>query len=460
MPGGMPPQQQQPPAFPSVPGGMPPQQQQQSAFPSMPGGFPPQQQRPPSMPNGMPPPQQQQPPAFPSMPGGFPPQQQQPPAFPSMPGGFPPQQQQPPAFPSMPGGFPPQQHQQQSPAKFMRSTLYAVPQTNDMTKATQLPLSLAICPFAKLHQSEYPPPVIDLGDIGPVRCQRCKAYMCPFMEFVDGGRKFRCPFCHANTPVEDGYFAHLDHTGRRTDIQHRPELFLGSYEFVATKQYCKNGTSPKQPAFIFMLDVSYNAVRSGMVELFCRNIMDMLRELPRENFREGASSMRIGLATYDQTVHFYNLSQPNRAEMLVVSDIADVFVPFVDGFLVELEQAESALSVCLREIAGLDALSQRGPGLASLFIFHTSLPVLGGAPGQLKSREDRKLLGTDKEKTILSPATDFYSKLGEECVKWGCAVDLFLFPNAFVDVASIAPAVSTTGGIVYKYQYFDKFFES
>lgn len=39
--------------------------------------------------------------------------------------------------------------------------------------------------------------------------------------------------------VEDAYFAHLDHMGRRTDIQQRPELFLGSYEIVATKQYCK-----------------------------------------------------------------------------------------------------------------------------------------------------------------------------------------------------------------------------
>ena len=35
------------------------------------------------------------------------------------------------------------------------------------------------------------------------------------------------------------YFAHLDHTGRRTDCYDRPELCLGSYEFVATKDYCK-----------------------------------------------------------------------------------------------------------------------------------------------------------------------------------------------------------------------------
>lgn len=43
------------------------------------------------------------------------------------------------------------------------------------------------------------PPVVDLGDLGPVRCHRCKAYMCPFMEFQDGGRRFKCPFCLAMT---------------------------------------------------------------------------------------------------------------------------------------------------------------------------------------------------------------------------------------------------------------------
>ena len=35
--------------------------------------------------------------------------------------------------------------------------------------------------------------------MGPVRCVRCKAYMCAFMEFQDGGRRFKCPFCLATT---------------------------------------------------------------------------------------------------------------------------------------------------------------------------------------------------------------------------------------------------------------------
>ena len=46
--------------------------------------------------------------------------------------------------------------------------------------------------------------------------------------------------------------------------------------------------------------------------------------------------------------------------------------------------------------AGLDALVS-AERAGKLFIFHSSLPV-AEAPGKLKNRDDRKLLGTDKEK--------------------------------------------------------------
>ncbi|EFO19073.1 Sec23/Sec24 trunk domain-containing protein [Loa loa] len=356
--------------------------------------------------------------------------------------------------------------------KFMRSTLYVAPASSDMLKNSQMPFAVAVTPFARLHPDEMQLPIVDLGELGPVRCHRCKAYMCPFMEFQDGGRRFRCPFCFASTAVDDSYFAHLDHTGRRTDIQHRPEQYLGSYELVATKPYCKNGLKPKEPAFIFMLDVSYSAVQCGLVSIFCRNIRNLLDDLPKE-VGQVKSSLRIGFATYDQTIHFYNLkSHIGQPEMLVVGDVDDVFVPLVDGFLVTLEEADVVLNSLLHEIekifgetritetilgpviqAGLDAL-KCADRAGKLFIFHTNLPSLD-APGKLKNRDDRKLLGTDKEKTVLQPHIDFYSKLGEECVKAGCAVDLFLFPNSFVDVASLSPVCSLTGGSIYKYQYFE-----
>ncbi|KAJ1352234.1 Protein transport protein Sec24C [Parelaphostrongylus tenuis] len=353
--------------------------------------------------------------------------------------------------------------------RLMRSTLYMAPASSDLLKSSQIPFAVACSPFAKLHAYERPPPVIDLGAGGPVRCQRCKAYMCPFMEFQDGGRRFRCPFCHASTPVEDVYFAHLDHTGRRTDIDHRPELFLGAYEFIATKQYCKNGLPPKEPAYIFMIDVSYNAIQNGMLHIVCSNLERILQDLPKD-LGASESVVHVGLAVFDQVVHFFDLSAA-QPSVMVVGDVDDMFVPIVDGLLLPYSQAAQSIRAVLAEIprlfsqsritetilgpvvqAGLDAL-QCADRAGKLMVFSTSLPTFE-APGKLKARNDRSLLGTEKEKTALMPQDEFYTKLGEQCVKAGVSVDLFLFPNSFMDVASIAQLSAVTGGSVYKYQYF------
>ena len=48
--------------------------------------------------------------------------------------------------------------------------------------------------------------------------------------------------------------------------------------------------------------------------------------------------------------------------------------------------------------AGLDALKS-SERVGKLFIFHCSMPSLE-APGKLKPREDKSLLGTDKEKVL------------------------------------------------------------
>ncbi|VDN53026.1 unnamed protein product [Dracunculus medinensis] len=226
----------------------------------------------------------------------------------------------------------------------------------------------------------------------------------------------------------------MDHTGRRTDICNRPEQFLGSYEFVATTHYCKNGAMPKEPAFIFMLDVSYSAVQSGLVSIFCRNIRSLLNSLPRESGQE-KSSIRVGFATYDQAVHFYNLKNvAEQPEMLVVSDVNDVFVPFVDvdGYSLNFCNFSERLSL-LTEIEKMFAETRCTETILG--------PVIQA--------------GLDALKIILQPGTDFYSKLAEECVKNGCAVDLFLFPNSYIDVASLAPICVITGGTMYKYHYFE-----
>lgn len=63
-------------------------------------------------------------------------------------------------------------------------------------------------------------------------------------------------------------------------------------------------------------------------------------------------------------------------------------------------------------------------------------------------------MGTDKERTILTPQTQAYSQLGQECVQVGCSVDLFIFNNAYIDIATIGQVSRLSGGEIFKYTYF------
>ncbi|XP_007562510.1 protein transport protein Sec24C isoform X2 [Poecilia formosa] len=355
--------------------------------------------------------------------------------------------------------------------RFIRCTAYNMPCTSDMAKQSQVPLAAVIKPLATLPPDETPPYVVDHGEAGPIRCNRCKAYMCPYMQFIEGGRRFQCGFCSCVTEVPPHYFQHLDHTGKRMDCYDRPELSLGSYEYLATVDYCKNNKLPQPPAFIFLIDVSYNAVKSGMVSIVCNELKSLLDLLPRQN-PEVDSVIRVGFVTYNKVLHFYNvkstLAQP---QMLVVSDVSDMFVPLLDGFLVNVNESRQVIESLLDQIpemfadtretetvfvpviqAGLEAL-KAADCAGKLFVFHTSLPI-AEAPGKLKNREDKKLIGTDKEKTLFQPQVGVYNSLAKECVAQGCCVDLFLFPNQYVDLATLGVVPVSTGGSIYKYTYF------
>ncbi|NXX48319.1 SC24C protein, partial [Tricholaema leucomelas] len=355
--------------------------------------------------------------------------------------------------------------------RYIRCTSYNIPCTSDMAKQSQVPLAAVIKPLATLPPEETLPYLVDHGESGPVRCNRCKAYMCPFMQFIEGGRRFQCCFCSCVTEVPPHYFQHLDHTGKRVDFYDRPELSLGSYEFLATVDYCKNNKFPSPPAFIFMIDVSYNAVKSGLVRLICEELKSLLDYLPREGNME-ESAIRVGFVTYNKVLHFYNVkSSLAQPQMMVVSDVADMFVPLLDGFLVNVNDSRTVIASLLDQIpemfadtretgtvfapviqAGLEAL-KAAECAGKLFIFHTSLPI-AEAPGKLKNRDDKKLVNTDKEKTLFQPQTSFYNNLAKDCVAQGCCVDLFLFPNQYLDVATLGVVTYQTGGSIYKYAYF------
>lgn len=363
------------------------------------------------------------------------------------------------------------QDQGNASPRFMRCTTYSLPCTADLAKQCKVPLATIIKPFATVPKNETPLYVVNHGEAGPIRCNRCKAYMCPYMQFIDGGRRYQCAFCSCVNEVPVQYFQHLDHMGRRMDLYERPELSLGSYEFIATMDYCKNNKPPNPPAYIFMIDVSYTNIKSGLVRLICQELKTLLDRLPKEDGAD-SSSIKVGFVTYNKILHFYNvksaLAQP---QMMVVSDVAEMFVPLLDGFLVNFQESRGVINNLLDQIpdmfadtsesetvfapviqAGVDAL-KAAECSGKLFIFHSSMPT-AEAPGKLKNRDDRKLVGTEKEKILFQPQRGVYEQLTKDCVAQGCCVDLFIFPNQYVDMATMGDVPTHTGGSVYKYSNF------
>lgn len=60
--------------------------------------------------------------------------------------------------------------------------------------------------------------------------------------------------------------------------------------------------------------------------------------------QEESSAIRVGFVTYNKVLHFFNVkSSLAQPQMMVVSDVGEVFVPLLDGFLVNFEESRSVV---------------------------------------------------------------------------------------------------------------------
>uniref|UniRef100_A0A673NEA7 Protein transport protein Sec24B-like n=1 Tax=Sinocyclocheilus rhinocerous TaxID=307959 RepID=A0A673NEA7_9TELE len=300
-------------------------------------------------------------------------------------------------------------------------------------------------------------PVITSNTI--VRCRSCRTYINPFVSFLDQ-RRWKCNLCYRVNDVPDE-FMYNPVTRSYGEPHKRPEVQNSTVEFIASSDYMLR---PPQPAvYLFVLDVSHNAVESGYLNVFCQSLLDNLEKLP------GDTRTRIGFVTFDSTVHFYNLQEGlSQPQMLVVSDIDDVFIPTHDNLLVNLKESKELVKDLLNALPGMfthtrETQSALGPALQVAYklmcptggrvsVFQTQLPTLGA--GLLQSREDPNLRSSTKNVQHLGPATDFYKKLALDCSGQQIGVDLFLLSSQYSDLASLACVSKYSAGSVFYYPSF------
>merc|ERR1719515_136281 len=335
--------------------------------------------------------------------------------------------------------------------RHVRMTVHAVPQSAELRKRWQLPYGAIIHPMAKL---EEPVPVVSFGAAGVLRCRRCRAYINPYVQFLDGGRRWACNFCGQPNDVPVEYFCALDHQGKRKDLAERPELLRGAVEFVAPAEYMVR--PPMPPTYVFLIDVSHAAVVSGAVHTALQGIKANLDRLP------GDTRTQVGFVTFDSTVHFYQIRQgASGPAMLVASDLEDMFLPTPEDLVVNLSENREAVEATIDTIGKAFEGSQKsesclGAALQGAFLamekvggklqlFCTSPATKG--PGKMKpGRDNSSLYGGEKEHTLRCPDDPFWRNFGTECSKNQISVDVFCSAGQFTDVASIAGAAHWSGG--------------
>ncbi|GAB0492134.1 hypothetical protein MMPV_003393 [Pyropia vietnamensis] len=355
---------------------------------------------------------------------------------------------------------PPEAHVPTSPL-LVRLTNRVFPQSSTLATKYGLPLGAVIHPMS----GDAPPvPLINFGQMGIVRCTRCRAYINFMCVFTDAGRRWRCCLCQFLNGTPSEYYVALDGSGKRIDARQRPELTHGSVEFVAPTDYMVR--PPMPPVYVFIVETTVASATSGLLVTSVEAIRKALELLPDDG------RTKVALITYDVAVHFHCFKTGDDAEpsSLVVADVEDMFLPCPEDILVPLDECRPSLVKALERLPstlpepapvgtpvapspsclgaalqGAFLLMERWGG--KMMVLAASRPTVG--PGALRERGDPGALGADRERALLSPDIPFYRKLAVDFTRKQISVDMVLAtppPGPFVDVASLSPLCKYTGG--------------
>lgn len=345
------------------------------------------------------------------------------------------------------------------PPKYVRSTINAVPTTHSLLKKSKLPFALVIQPYAALHDLDDAVPVIQDQVIS--RCRRCRSYINPYVTFLEHGHRWRCNMCNLTNDVPQAF--DWDAAAQKSaDRWQRHELNHAVVEFVAPQEYM---VRPPQPlVYLFLFDISTASVSTGLLATSARTILESLNRIPNADRRT-----RLGFVAVDSSLHYFSIPKDGEdngeTNMLVVSDLDEPFLPVPQELLVPLTECRQSVETFLAKLPEMFVNNQNtgscmgsalraghkliSPLGGKIVVLSASLPNVGY--GKLEMREDKKLLGTSKESSLLVTANNFYKSFAVECSKNQVSIDMFLFSSQYQDVASLSNLPRYTGGQTWFY---------
>ncbi|KAJ2809979.1 COPII subunit [Coemansia furcata] len=343
------------------------------------------------------------------------------------------------------------------PANHKRSTLNAIPRTDKLLKKTKLPFGLVITPFKTQEQGEEPIPVV--SEI--VRCRRCRTYVNPFVQFVEGGRRWKCNLCGLSNDVPLIFdYDSATQTNRNRWV--RPDLNYSVVEFVAPLEYMVR--PPMPPVYVFIIDVSYASVQLGAPGVIGQTILSALDRIPNVDNRT-----KVAFIAVDSSLHYFQV-RPNGTEpqQLVVSDLDGIFLPSPTDLLLNLYECRQGIECLLSRLDSMfktnhsvgnalcpaiqAAQKMLGTLGGKVIVMQASPPTIG--EGKVEPRAEGKDLGTSRESDLLRPQNMWYKTVAAECSRTQIAFDTVFIGQQPMDIPTVSCLARHTGGSVFYYPSF------
>eukprot|EP00512_Aurantiochytrium_limacinum_P013154 CAMPEP_0171579746 /NCGR_PEP_ID=MMETSP0961-20121227/8639_1 /TAXON_ID=87120 /ORGANISM="Aurantiochytrium limacinum, Strain ATCCMYA-1381" /LENGTH=1142 /DNA_ID=CAMNT_0012136317 /DNA_START=212 /DNA_END=3640 /DNA_ORIENTATION=- len=365
--------------------------------------------------------------------------------------------------------------------RYMRMTMQQFPATNSLLHMSQIPLACVMQPFAKLGYGEEEPQIVDLGTSGPTRCKRCRGYVNCFCAFDHSAGWWECNLCKIHNTLPPQYQGNYN---SMYGSSQQPELSKGSVDFVVKGDYISRPL--QEPILLFAVDVSTAARQTGTSGAVLRSIKKIVEEHVSKKARiVGDTHARIGILTYAQGVHFYDMYAPSTSghKVLIVADADEGFCPLPPSRLVVNVDEKSS------EIQGLvESLIQeygdpippvpgqqhgQGPPNASVagtafqaavhglescggkVAFFVSQPPTFGVGTTSTRREDPQGYSTSRESGMYTIDTSreesiFSQSMGKCCEKQ-ISIDIYSFGDDHKDLAQWGLASNVTGGELHRF---------
>jgi protein transport protein SEC24 len=82
-------------------------------------------------------------------------------------------------------------------------------------------------------------------------------------------------------------------------------IILHKFALNYEQEFCIR--KPVPASLVFVIDASWNAVQSGMLQVACETIKEMLDLFPMDD-DQTETPCKVAIVTFDKSIQFYNLS--------------------------------------------------------------------------------------------------------------------------------------------------------